>query len=96
MKKIRSEEHLPKAFSYFDKDGSGYIEIDELREAIGEDTLGACEQVILDIFSDVDNDKVVSNFISKLHHWSPNLLLDFASVPELPSVSRCTELRFIF
>ncbi|OAY71788.1 Calcium-dependent protein kinase 7 [Ananas comosus] len=44
LKKIRSEEHLPKAFSYFDKNGSGYIEIDELREAIGEDTLGACEQ----------------------------------------------------
>ncbi|XP_029122402.1 calcium-dependent protein kinase 29 [Elaeis guineensis] len=57
LKKIRSEEHLPKAFKHFDKDGSGYIEIDELREALGGDELDANDQVILDIISDVDKDK---------------------------------------
>ena len=60
LKKIRSEEHLPKAFKHFDKDGSGYIEIDELREALGGDELDANDQVILDIISDVDKDKVAS------------------------------------
>lgn len=60
LKKIRSEEHLPKAFKHFDKNGSGYIEIDELREALGGDELDANEQVILDIISDVDKDKVTS------------------------------------
>ncbi|KAJ6821261.1 calcium-dependent protein kinase 29 [Iris pallida] len=57
LKKIRSEEHLPKAFSYFDKDGNGYIEIDELREALKEDNLRLNEQAILEIISDVDTDK---------------------------------------
>ncbi|RRT82789.1 hypothetical protein B296_00002578 [Ensete ventricosum] len=58
LKRIGSEEHLPKAFNYFDKNQSGYIEIDELREALGG--LELSEQVILDIISDVDKDKVVS------------------------------------
>ncbi|WOL00401.1 calcium-dependent protein kinase 29-like [Canna indica] len=58
LKRIDSEEHLPKAFSFFDKNQSGFIEIEELREALGEDQeVGANEQVILDIFSDVDKDK---------------------------------------
>ncbi|CAL9749810.1 unnamed protein product [Musa acuminata subsp. burmannicoides] len=55
LKRIDSEEHLPKAFNYFDKNQSGYIEIDELREAIGG--LELSEQVILDIIADVDKDK---------------------------------------
>ncbi|PKA64265.1 Calcium-dependent protein kinase 8 [Apostasia shenzhenica] len=57
LKKIRSEEHLPKAFKYFDKDGSGYIEINELRDALADDNLGLNEQVIHEIISDVDIDK---------------------------------------
>jgi len=56
--KISSEEHLSKAFRYFDKDGSGYIEIDELREALTEGDPGPDDQVIREIISDVDMDKV--------------------------------------
>ena len=58
LKKIGSEEHLSKAFRYFDRDGSGYIEIDELREALAEGDPGPNEQAIQEIFSDVDVDKV--------------------------------------
>lgn len=60
LKRISSEEHLPKAFNYFDKDKSGFIEVEELREALGGDELGADEKVILDIISDIDKDKVIS------------------------------------
>lgn len=69
LKRIDSEEHLPKAFNYFDKNQSGYIEIDELREAIGG--LELSEQVILDIIADVDKDKVVSTSSS----WDPSFTL---------------------
>ncbi|WOL11275.1 calcium-dependent protein kinase 29-like [Canna indica] len=55
LKRISSEEHLPKAFNYFDKDHSGFIEVEELREALGEN--GADEQVIMEIISDIDKDK---------------------------------------
>ncbi|RVW62888.1 Calcium-dependent protein kinase 13 [Vitis vinifera] len=34
---MANDEHLRKAFSYFDRDGNGYIERDELRDALMED-----------------------------------------------------------
>ena len=34
--KIEREDHLVAAFSYFDKDGSGYITLDELQQACEE------------------------------------------------------------
>ncbi|KAL5206061.1 hypothetical protein ABZP36_034270 [Zizania latifolia] len=54
LKKIRSEEHLPKVFSFFDKNGSGYIEIEELKEALSP---RGDQKSIDDIFLDVDKDK---------------------------------------
>ncbi|KAG0476690.1 hypothetical protein HPP92_013062 [Vanilla planifolia] len=56
LRKVSSEQHLPKAFNYFDKNGSGYIEIDELRAALGDD-IGPNDQMIREIISDVDMDK---------------------------------------
>ena len=57
---MSNEEYLPKAFKYFDKDGNGYIEMEELMEALGDDELGPNEQVVKDIIRDVDTDKVSS------------------------------------
>lgn len=62
LRKISSEEHLNKVFNYFDKDGSGFIETNELREALTEGDRGPNEQVIQDIISDIDVDKVIVNF----------------------------------
>jgi hypothetical protein len=53
-----NEEYLPKAFKFFDKDGNGFIDMDELMEALGDDELGPNEQVIQDIIREVDKDKV--------------------------------------
>lgn len=64
LKKIGSDELLAQAFSYFDKNNSGYIEFDELREALLDDKLGpANEKVIQDIIFDVDLDKVILKHI---------------------------------
>ncbi|KAF8653869.1 hypothetical protein HU200_062001 [Digitaria exilis] len=52
LRKMASDEYLAKAFRYFDKDGSGFIELDELREELGPN-----EQVILEIIRDVDTDQ---------------------------------------
>lgn len=57
IKKMSNEEYLPKAFKYFDKDGNGYIEMEELMEALADDELGPNEQVVKDIIRDVDTDK---------------------------------------
>ncbi|XP_021627963.2 calcium-dependent protein kinase 24 [Manihot esculenta] len=56
--KIGSDEHLFQAFRFFDKDLNGYIEFDELKDAMVNDNLGPNnEQIIKDIMSDVDLDK---------------------------------------
>jgi len=58
LKRMANDDHLRKAFSYFDKDGNGYIEPDELRNALMEDGADDCTDVANDIFQEVDTDKV--------------------------------------
>lgn len=56
LNKIEREDNLVAAFSYFDKDGSGYITIDELQQACKEFGLG---DVHLDeIIKEIDQDNV--------------------------------------
>ncbi|KEH23182.1 putative protein kinase CAMK-CDPK family [Medicago truncatula] len=57
LKRMANDEHLHKAFSYFDKDGNGYIEPEELRNALMEDGTDDCTDVANDIFQEVDTDK---------------------------------------
>ncbi|KAL3583168.1 hypothetical protein D5086_014229 [Populus alba] len=58
LKRIGSDKNLTQAFRFFDKDQNGFIEFDELREAMSNDDLGPNnEQVIKDIIFDVDLDK---------------------------------------
>lgn len=61
LKKIGSDDELLRqAFRHFDKDESGYIEYEELRDGLSEDILGPNnDQVIQDIIYDVDLDKVM-------------------------------------
>ena len=58
LRKIGNDEHLHKAFAYFDRDKSGYIEIEELRECLADDLEANHEEVIDAIIRDVDTDKV--------------------------------------
>ncbi|KAH9672991.1 calcium-dependent protein kinase 13 [Citrus sinensis] len=57
LRRMANDEHLHKAFSYFDKDGNGYIEPNELRDALMEDGADDCTDVANDIFQEVDTDK---------------------------------------
>ncbi|KAJ6811744.1 calcium-dependent protein kinase 20-like isoform X1 [Iris pallida] len=57
IKKIGNDEHLHKAFAFFDHNKSGYIEIEELRESLADDLGQNDEEVINAIIRDVDTDK---------------------------------------
>lgn len=57
LKKMGSDDHLREAFEFFDKNGNGYIEVDELREALADETETDSEEVIAAIIQDVDTDK---------------------------------------
>ncbi|CAJ1976832.1 unnamed protein product [Sphenostylis stenocarpa] len=54
LNKMEREENLLAAFSYFDKDGSGYITIDELQQACKEFSLGDVH--LDDMIKDIDQD----------------------------------------
>jgi len=58
IKKMGNDEHLHKAFAFFDRNQSGYIEIEELRESLNDDIDTSSEDVINAIMHDVDTDKV--------------------------------------
>ncbi|KAJ0691480.1 putative protein kinase CAMK-CDPK family [Helianthus annuus] len=57
LRKMANDEHLHKAFSYFDKDSSGYIEPHELQDALMEDGDEDISNIANDIFQEVDTDK---------------------------------------
>lgn len=54
LNKMEREENLVAAFAYFDKDGSGYITIDELQQACKDFGLG--EVHLDDIIKEIDQD----------------------------------------
>ncbi|KAG6516639.1 hypothetical protein ZIOFF_027108 [Zingiber officinale] len=57
LRKIGNDEHLHRAFSYFDLNKSGYIEIEELSDSLADDLGPNQEEVINAIIHDVDTDK---------------------------------------
>ncbi|KAI3732339.1 hypothetical protein L1987_63543 [Smallanthus sonchifolius] len=57
LKKMANNEHLHKAFSYFDKDGNGFIEPHELQDSLMEDGDEDVSNIANDIFQEVDTDK---------------------------------------
>ncbi|PRQ25202.1 putative protein kinase CAMK-CDPK family [Rosa chinensis] len=54
LNKLEREEHLVAAFRYFDKDGSGYITVDELQQACAEHNM--TDVLLEDIIKEVDQD----------------------------------------
>lgn len=53
-----NDEHIHRAFAFFDKNQSDYIEIEELRDALNDESDTNSEEVINAIMHDVDTDKV--------------------------------------
>ena len=56
LNKIEREDHLFAAFSYFDKDGSGYITQDELQQACEE--FGIEDVHLEEMIQEADQDNV--------------------------------------
>ncbi|XP_074316343.1 calcium-dependent protein kinase 10-like [Silene latifolia] len=57
LQKMENDEHFQKAFLYFDQDGSGYIELDELRDGLADESGETDSEVLNQIMHEVDTDK---------------------------------------
>ena len=64
MNKLEREENLVSAFSFFDKDGSGFITIDELSEACRE--FGLDDVHLEDMIKDIDQNNVSPFYIQSI------------------------------
>lgn len=62
LNKIERDDHLFAAFSYFDKDGSGYITADELQHACEEFGIGDVRME--EMIREADQDNVSSFFLA--------------------------------
>ncbi|KAK8654568.1 hypothetical protein V6N13_128527 [Hibiscus sabdariffa] len=54
---MENNEHFRRAFMFFDKDGGGYIELDELRDALADESRETDVNALNDIMREVDTDK---------------------------------------
>lgn len=68
LNKLEREEHLVAAFRYFDKDGSGYITVDELQQACMEHNM--TDAFLEDIIREVDQDNVSSSRFNEAILWN--------------------------
>ena len=55
---MENDAHFRRAFMFFDRDGSGYIELEELREALADESGETDADVLNEIMREVDTDKV--------------------------------------
>ncbi|XP_039021974.1 calcium-dependent protein kinase 1-like [Hibiscus syriacus] len=69
LNKIEREDHLVVAFSYFDKDGSGYITPDELQQACEEFGIEdvRLEEMIREVDQDNDGRIDYNEFVAMMH-----------------------------
>lgn len=58
LQRMENDEHFRKAFTFFDKNGNGYIELDELRDALADESGETDDDVLHEIMQEVDTDKV--------------------------------------
>ncbi|CAA0826801.1 Calcium-dependent protein kinase 30 [Striga hermonthica] len=57
LQRMENDEHIRRAFTFFDKNKNGYIELNELREALEDESGEADLDVVNDIMREVDTDK---------------------------------------
>jgi calcium-dependent protein kinase len=66
LRKISYDEHFLRAFQFFDKNQSGYIELEELHNSLADEIDTNSEEVINAIMHDMDKDKIsIFHFLSK-------------------------------
>lgn len=58
IRKMGNDKHLKNAFAFFDQNKSGYIEIEELRNALADEFDTTSEEIVETIIRDVDTNKV--------------------------------------
>ncbi|CAI9771782.1 unnamed protein product [Fraxinus pennsylvanica] len=76
MNRVDKEDHLFKAFEYFDKDKSGYITVEELEHALKEYNMGdakTIKEIIAEVDTDHDGKINYDEFVAMMRKGNPEL-----------------------
>lgn len=74
MNRVEREDHLYKAFEYFDKDKSGYITVGELEQALKKYNMGdtqTIQEIIAEVDTDNDGNINYEEFVSMMRKGNP-------------------------
>lgn len=69
LQKMENDEHLRRAFMFFDKDGSGYIELDELEQVLyenGQADIDVLNQIVKEVDTDKDGRISFEEFVAMM------------------------------
>ncbi|KAL3597776.1 hypothetical protein D5086_009413 [Populus alba] len=95
LNKLEREEHLVAAFQYFDKDGSGYITVDELQQACAEHNM--TDVLLEDIIKEVDQDNDgridYGEFVAMMQKGNAGIVMYFESDPHWQAAQQSWKMR---
>ncbi|KAG7012210.1 Calcium-dependent protein kinase 10 [Cucurbita argyrosperma subsp. argyrosperma] len=75
--RMENDEHFRRAFMFFDKNESGFIELDELRKALADEASETDSDVLNEIMREVDTDKASRQYSrERFKSLSLNLMKD--------------------
>ncbi|KAG2680999.1 hypothetical protein I3760_11G124400 [Carya illinoinensis] len=77
MNRMEREDHLYKAFEYFDKDKSGYITMEELEHALKKYNMGdgkTIKEIIAEVDTDNDGRINYDEFVTMMRKGNPDLI----------------------
>ncbi|XP_051129430.1 calcium-dependent protein kinase 1-like isoform X2 [Andrographis paniculata] len=76
MNRVEREDHLYKAFEYFDKDKSGYITMEELEHALKEYNMGdanTIKEILAEVDTDNDGKINYEEFVAMMRKGNPDM-----------------------
>ncbi|KAJ6799343.1 calcium-dependent protein kinase 1 [Iris pallida] len=76
MNRMEKEDHLYKAFEYFDEDKSGYITMDELEQALTKYNMGdarTIKEIIAEVDTDHDGKINYDEFVAMMRKGNPEM-----------------------
>ncbi|XP_057521432.1 calcium-dependent protein kinase 1-like isoform X1 [Amaranthus tricolor] len=77
MNRMEKEDHLYKAFEYFDEDKSGYITMEELEQALKKYNMGDAKtirEIIAEVDTDNDGKINYDEFVAMMKKGNPDVL----------------------
>ena len=83
LQRMDNDEHLHKAFLHFDLDRNGFIDFEELKQALMDEMAPDDTELIKDIMTEVDTDKVSTQYTNPHKFLLPSFHLMYRKMSHI-------------